>query len=1697
MRRVARLSVGASAGRGRRSEGRARLMAAMLVRISDGSRHAVVLPYVLGRRDPGPIPSSANRVSRTAACVHAGADGALSIRSTHDAPVVVVRAGRLHQVWKGGLLRLINGDVVVPMGYNLMKALGVARDTAPENTAVGGADLAQYHACRLELGAGLAAAQPAAQQASQSTPAFTPALATPARSAAAASQPSLAAQLEQARAEANRARAEVVQLVLESLVAQVAQQARGVDRGSGGSTAVTSVDRGSGDGTVLIAVDRGSGDGTVLATVDRGSGDDMVVTTADRGSGDDMVVATAPPGPTAGPPRKRPIDSKPAATSPSKRSKPAAASELIGSACDTVLSASRRHAAELSETHATLHGGAELWTEDVPEDRTAAKQRAKDLQAAVDREAQHVSDITAAVTKVTAEVSTLLAPTRSLDSQATASLKGQQAQAKARLATLRTKLKLAQENSAPLLAQMKKEAADELSSALDDAREPIKPDDWHCSECCGHDDDYGYGYRGRRGYGYGRECPGYDCSGTECDCWREEAETELNLSGVVSVVKKLLLPVGSRGAPGSDLVSRNWEAAISRVRAVAAVLQDWAEESELVEDAQFQTICSLVGETWQSVAVWVDESVVADYGLASELQQLVDDDGDSFVVQAGSVETHTLALKLVQVPWSSPALRSILSGTPAPVRSVEPPQVSVIRMQRLFSERRYTEALALSKHAESNYYAAKAMIKIGASFEDLEKHVTATCKNSASSSLEALAKFVQEDDESSAMKKYLLLGYAVLQRSAAPTKANAVGIMFMEFVRAARRVQPTGSAISLPSPSVGSSALFESSLAMLRGYSPVGDASPPMVAAVAAVMISTIASSHGELTTLVAEARAMGNTHPREMFVVLRKLVELQQKPVAGHARLYSAKPSVDLEKLCLMVELAAASTDVTLKQEAQRLATDVDKSADPLCMVKLYGKLGDEDTAVVFARRMYATKHQLRPAQLSELIDFMLSAGQVNALLADVKNGTGAGTIAEKLTRHLRETGTNMQALADLTLHSLRNNKVIEDESAVKLANDAVQAAMKVGAAAVTTAVSTICELVKASFKPKSAASMPYSHQRSHVVERNQANLILNGKKKVEDALKKIRPTQEGLLKIAGQLVEHQHLAARLVEAADQCGSVSGVEMMKQVFQKNLTHMPCQVNHGSWQTMCQSCLRAYGAVVEAAAAACYGCSSSGPVVLQLVDQCASALKRPVLTVLRGIPAQVQQSPIAALGAPVFAGFVQEPVDVAKFCKSESASAVPVGATVPDGASAPEIGKWVSALLGELLGPAVCERLHQVCVEEQLDASVLLSMSIEDITEVFEFENTVEEMVAAKIVSLGMQQEPQQTIPWEEWWKQHGYGSVFPTALGHIDSGVLCAFSDEELHGFVAQAFRENCVGLEGAMRALRNTVQHSPQSLVSAVSQQRENPFTIVVIGGTGAGKSTCLNSLLGEVQILPTNCMRACTATIIEMTHLASANAGERYVATINFVTKDEWAQELNALCYHIAKAKAEAPEEAKATDWLVGDANDAVIKLRSIYGSGMEAQILSADLSSLQACEKVNHLLENGEVRLGADTASDLSQKLETMGLDSDNDTSDGATWPLTKTVNVQGPWPLLQQGVRLVDAPGLHDDNSARASVVKGYLAKADSIFLVSNIKRAVNDKTTKDLLTLDLRRNLLATGKLGQLAFICTQSDEVSPGRQPL
>jgi predicted GTPase len=51
--------------------------------------------------------------------------------------------------------------------------------------------------------------------------------------------------------------------------------------------------------------------------------------------------------------------------------------------------------------------------------------------------------------------------------------------------------------------------------------------------------------------------------------------------------------------------------------------------------------------------------------------------------------------------------------------------------------------------------------------------------------------------------------------------------------------------------------------------------------------------------------------------------------------------------------------------------------------------------------------------------------------------------------------------------------------------------------------------------------------------------------------------------------------------------------------------------------------------------------------------------------------------------------------------------------------------------------------------------------------------------------------------------------------------------------------------------------------------------------------GKSSLLNVLLGEEDVLPTNGMRACTASVIEVSYAAPPE-GHMYVAEVQFMTE-----------------------------------------------------------------------------------------------------------------------------------------------------------------------------------------------------------------
>ena len=113
-------------------------------------------------------------------------------------------------------------------------------------------------------------------------------------------------------------------------------------------------------------------------------------------------------------------------------------------------------------------------------------------------------------------------------------------------------------------------------------------------------------------------------------------------------------------------------------------------------------------------------------------------------------------------------------------------------------------------------------------------------------------------------------------------------------------------------------------------------------------------------------------------------------------------------------------------------------------------------------------------------------------------------------------------------------------------------------------------------------------------------------------------------------------------------------------------------------------------------------------------------------------------------------------------------------------------------------------------------------------------------------------------------------------------------------------------------------------------------SPMRVVVLGDTGAGKSTVINSLLGEKKLLPTNGMRACTAAVVELSFnteaATSSSAAALYAAEVEFLGEHEWDDELRVLCGHLTDGNgvfhAEKPEQDTP-------AYEAWWRLRSVYG------------------------------------------------------------------------------------------------------------------------------------------------------------------
>ena len=163
---------------------------------------------------------------------------------------------------------------------------------------------------------------------------------------------------------------------------------------------------------------------------------------------------------------------------------------------------------------------------------------------------------------------------------------------------------------------------------------------------------------------------------------------------------------------------------------------------------------------------------------------------------------------------------------------------------------------------------------------------------------------------------------------------------------------------------------------------------------------------------------------------------------------------------------------------------------------------------------------------------------------------------------------------------------------------------------------------------------------------------------------------------------------------------------------------------------------------------------------------------------------------------------------------------------------------------------------------------------------------------------------------------------------------------------------------LENMKRPIIDRLSQSPDAAqwiqqIENLQKQAAKTKTIVgVVGNTGAGKSSVINAMLDEERLVPTNCMRACTAVVTEISYNHEQCP---YRAEIEFITVTDWEKELKTLFQDLLDGNGNVSRECANEDT---DAGIAYAKIRAVYPRKTKEDIANSSIERM--LQEVSHIL-----------------------------------------------------------------------------------------------------------------------------------------
>ncbi|KAF8866379.1 hypothetical protein BDZ45DRAFT_639507 [Acephala macrosclerotiorum] len=293
---------------------------------------------------------------------------------------------------------------------------------------------------------------------------------------------------------------------------------------------------------------------------------------------------------------------------------------------------------------------------------------------------------------------------------------------------------------------------------------------------------------------------------------------------------------------------------------------------------------------------------------------------------------------------------------------------------------------------------------------------------------------------------------------------------------------------------------------------------------------------------------------------------------------------------------------------------------------------------------------------------------------------------------------------------------------------------------------------------------------------------------------------------------------------------------------------------------------------------------------------------------------------------------------------------------------------------------------------------------------------------------------------------------------------------------------------------------QHWVKQIENLQKHQVDTPTIIGVVGNTGAGKSSVINAMLEEERLVPTNCMRACTAVVTEISWNSSDDENSKYRADIEFIKPEDWRKDLELSFSELIDSNGAVSRDCTNPET---EAGVAYAKIKSVYPNKTKDDLANCTVERLMQEPGVKNVL--GTTRKITRGHSDLfykalqryvdsKEKAENKKKKDKGDRPEPKTmefWPLIKVVRIYTKADCLSTGAVIVDLPGVHDSNAARAAVAQGYMKQCTGLFIVAPINRAVDDKAAKSLLGESFKRQLKFDGTYSRITFICSKTDDIS------